>query len=84
MGDKMHSRFKTLLLILTVIIVILTVLAGLTFAADSRVKIAATLANLSACIHVGQYLSCIKDIAPIAFVFLLLVWRGLFLRRPQS
>jgi hypothetical protein len=82
MGDEMH-RFKTLLLISTVIIVILTVLAGLTFAADSRLKLAAALTNLSAYLDIGQYRSYLKDIAFVAFLFLLLLWRALLLRRSQ-
>jgi hypothetical protein len=83
MGDEMH-RFKTLLLISTVIIVILTVLAGLTFAADNSSKLAAALTNLSAYINTGQYRSYLKDTALVAFLFLLLLWRVLFLRRPQN
>jgi hypothetical protein len=83
MGDEMH-RFKTLLLISTVIIVILTVLAGLTFAADNSSKLAAALTNLSAYLDIGQYRSYLKDIALVAFLFLLLLWRALLLRRSQN
>ena len=79
----MLSRFKILALFATVIIVILTVLAGLTFAADNSCKLAAALTNLSAYIHVGQYRSYIKDISSVAFLFLLLLWRVLLLRRSQ-
>jgi hypothetical protein len=84
MGDKMCSRFKILALFATAIIVILTVLAGLTFAADNSSKLAAALTNLSAYIHAGQYRSYIKDISSVAFLLLLLLWRVLFLRRSQS
>jgi hypothetical protein len=84
MGDKMHKKSKTLLLILTAIIVILTVLAGLTFAADNSSKLAAALANLSTYINTSQYRSYLKDIALVAFLFLLLLWRSLLLRRSQS
>lgn len=80
----MHSRFKTLLLILTAIIVILTVLAGLAFAADNSSKLAAVLTNLSAYLDISQYRSYLKDIALIAFLLLLLLWRVLLLRRSQS
>jgi flagellar basal body-associated protein FliL len=84
MGDKMHKKSKTLLLILTAIIVILTVLAGLTFAADNSSKLAAAFTNLSAYLDIGQYRSYLKDIALIAFLFLLLLWRALLLRRSQD
>ncbi len=84
MGDKMFSKFKTLALFATAIIVILTVLAGLTFAADNSSKLAAALTNLSAYIHTGQYISYIKDISLVAFLFLLLLWRALLLRRSQN
>jgi hypothetical protein len=80
----MHSKFKTLALFATAIIVILTVLAGLTFAADNSSKLAAALTNLSAYINTGQYRSYLKDTALVAFLFLLLLWRVLFLRRPQN
>jgi hypothetical protein len=84
MGDKMHSRFKILALFATAIIVILTVLAGLTFAADNSSKLAAVLTNLIAYINTGQYRSYLKDIALVAFLFLLLLWRALLLRRSQN
>jgi predicted Zn-dependent protease len=84
MGDKMFSRFKILALFATAIIVILTVLAGLTFAADNNSKLAAALTNLSAYIHTGQYISYIKDISLGAFLFLLLLCRALLLRRSQN
>jgi hypothetical protein len=83
MGDEMH-RFKTLLLISTVIIVILTVLAGLTFAADNSSKLAAVITNLSAYLDIGRYRSYLKDIALVAFLFLLLLWRALLLRKSQD
>jgi hypothetical protein len=84
MGDKMFSRFKILALFATAIIVILTVLAGLTLAADNISKLAAALTNLSAYLDIGQYRSYLKDIALIAFLFLLLLWRVLLLRRSQN
>jgi ABC-type proline/glycine betaine transport system permease subunit len=83
MGDKMH-RFKTLALFATAIIVILTVLAGLTFAADNSSKLAVALINLSAYINTDQYRSSLKDIALVAFALLLLLWRALLLRRSQD
>jgi len=79
----MNSRFKILALFITAVIVILTVLAGLTFAVDNSCKLAAALTNLSAYIHAGQYRSCIKDISLVAFLFLLVLWRTLFLKKQQ-
>jgi hypothetical protein len=79
----MHRRFKILAIFATAITVILTVLAGLTFAADNRIKLAAALTNLSAYLHASQYISYIKDISFVAFLFLLLLWRALLLRRSQ-
>jgi hypothetical protein len=84
MGDKMFSRFKTLAIFTTAIIVTLTVLAGLTFAADNSSKLAVALINLSAYLDIGQYRSYLKDIALIAFLLLLLLWRALLLRRSQN
>jgi hypothetical protein len=84
MGDKMHSRIKTLAIFATAIIVILTVLAGLTFAVDNSHRLAAALTNLSTYINTSQYRSYLKDIALVAFLFLLLLWRALLLRRSQS
>jgi hypothetical protein len=79
----MFSRFKILALFATAIIVILTVLAGLTFAADNSSKLAAALTNLSAYLDIDRYRSYLKDIAFVAFLFLLLLWRALLLRRSQ-
>jgi hypothetical protein len=84
MGDKMFSRFKILTLFATAIIVILTVLAGLTFAADNSFKLAAVLTNLSAYLDIGQYRSYLKDIALVAFLLLLLLCRALLLRKSQD
>jgi hypothetical protein len=84
MGDEMHSRFKILAIFVTAIIVILTVLAGLTLAADNSSKLAAAFTNLSAYLDIGQYRSYLKDIALIAFLVLLLLWRALLLRRSQN
>lgn len=68
-------KSKTLLLTLTAIIVILTVLAGVTFAADNSSKLAASLTNLSAYIHAGQYISFIKDFSLVAVLSSLLLCR---------
>ena len=75
MGDKMRKFKKSLLLTLTAIIVILTVLAGVTFAADNSSKLAATLTNLHAHIHAGQYISFIKDTSIVSILSLLLFCR---------
>jgi hypothetical protein len=80
----MQKKSKTLLLILTAIIVILTVLAGVTFAADNSSKLAAAFTNLSAYIHAGQYISFIKDISCAVFVCSLVLFRALFLRTSQD
>jgi hypothetical protein len=79
----MNSRFKIIALFITTVIIILTVLAGLTFAADNSSKLAAAITNISAYIYAGQYYSCIKDISLVTFVFLLALWRTLFLKRQQ-
>jgi hypothetical protein len=73
-----------LALFATAIIVILTVLAGLTFAADNSSKLAVALTNLSAYINTDQHRSSLKDIAIVAFALLLLLWRALLLRRSQD
>jgi len=83
MGDKMHSRFKILALFVTAVIVILTVLAGLTFAANNSFKLSAVLTNLSAYIHAGQYRSYIENASLVAFLLLLALWRTLFLKKQQ-
>jgi predicted Zn-dependent protease len=80
----MFSRFKILALFATAIIVILTVLAGLTFAADNSSKLAAALTNLSAYINTGQYISYIKDMSFVAFLFPLLLCRVSFFRSSQD
>lgn len=91
MGDEMHSRIKTLAIFAAVVAVVLSVLvlakyfnAGSAFAADNSFKLSAALTNLSAYIHAGQYRSYLKDIALVAFLFLLLLWRALLLRRSQN
>jgi len=71
----MFSKFKTLAFFATAIIVILTVLAGVTFAADNSSKLAASLTNLRVHIHAGQYISFIKDTSIVAILSLLLLCR---------
>ena len=77
-------KFKKSLIILTAIIVILTVLAGVTFAADNSSKLAASLTNLNAHIHAGQYISFIKDFSLVALLSSLLLCRVSLLRRSQD
>jgi hypothetical protein len=94
MGDKMFSRFKTLAIFAAVVAVVLSVLvlakyfnAGLAFAVDNSHRLAAALpnlTNLSEHLDTGQYRSYLKDIALVAFLFLLLLWRVLLLRRSQN
>ena len=77
-------KFKKSLIILTAIIVILTVLAGVTFAADNSSKLAAAFTNLSAYIHAGQYISFIKDFSLVAFLFSLLLCRVSLFKSSQD
>jgi hypothetical protein len=83
----MLSRFfKTLALFVTAIIVILTVLAGLTFAVNNSCGLAAVLpnlANLNEYFDTSQCPSCITGLIFIAFLFLLFLWRAFFLREQQ-
>jgi len=86
----MHSRFKTLAIFAAVVAVVLSVLvlakyfnAGSALAVNNSHRLAAALTNLSAYIHAGQYRSYLKDTALVAFLFLLLLWRALLLRRSQ-
>lgn len=77
----MHDRFKILALFLAAVIVILTVLAGLTFAADNSFKLPSALSNISAYIYPGHYHSFFKGSIFIAFLFLLFLWRALFIQK---
>jgi CRP-like cAMP-binding protein len=94
MGDKMHRRIKTLAISAAVVAVVLSVLvlakyfnAGLALAVANSHRLAAALpnlTNLSEHLDIGRYRSYLKDIALIAFLFLLLLWRALLLRRSQN
>jgi hypothetical protein len=83
MGDNKMRKFKKSLIILTAIIVILTVLAGATFAADNSSKLAAAYSNLRAHIYAGQYISFIKDYSFLAVLSSLLLFR-VSLYKPQD
>jgi hypothetical protein len=93
MGDGMHSRIKTLAISAAVVAVVLSVLVlakyfntGLALAVNNSHRLAAALpnlTNLSEHLDIGQYRSYLKDIAFVAFLFLLLLWRVLFLGRSQ-
>ena len=80
----MHSRFKILAIFATVVIVVLSVLAGLAFAVDNSFKLAATLPNVTKYLSLSQCWSYFGDLARIAFLFLLVFWRVFFLRRQQN
>ncbi len=77
----MHDRFKILAIFVAAVIVILTVLAGLTFAADNSIKLSSALTNVSDYIYPGHYHSFFKGSIFIAFLFLLFLWRALFLQK---
>lgn len=90
----MHRRIKTLAISATVVAAVLSALVlakyfntGLAFAVDNSHRLAAALpnlTNLSKYLDISQYRSYLKDIALIAFLLLLLLWRALFLGRPQD
>ena len=77
----MHSRTKLLTISVTAVVVVLSVFVGLAYAVNNSYKLAAALTNLSTYINNCSYH---KDIALVAFLFLLLLWRALLLRRSQS
>ncbi|MFZ0035188.1 MAG: hypothetical protein WAK60_09420 [Sedimentisphaerales bacterium] len=83
----MPGKFKILVIFAIAVIVILSVSAGLALAVDSGCKVAAVLlsnlTSLSGYLHSGQYHSLIKDLALVAFLFLLLFWRTIFLGKQQ-
>jgi flagellar basal body-associated protein FliL len=82
MGDKMHKKSKTLLIIIKAIIIILTVLAGLTFAADSS-KLAAAFTNLRAYANAGRYISYVRDIPLACLLSSVLLFRVPFFKKQQ-
>lgn len=83
MGDKMHSRFKILAIFVTVVIVVLSALTGLAFAADNSFRLAAALPNITKYLSLSQCWSYFGDLGRVAFLFLLVLWRLLFLRKLQ-
>lgn len=93
-GSKMRRRIKILVISTAVVAAALSVLLlikhfspGLIPAVVKSCRLAATLPNfttLSKHFHDNQYLPYLKDIALVAFLFLLLVWRALLLIRPRE
>jgi hypothetical protein len=90
----MHRRIKILTISAAVVAVVLFVLvlakylnASLALAVDNSHRLAAALpnlTNLSEYLDTGRYRSYLKEIAFVAFLFLLLLWRALLLRRSQD
>jgi hypothetical protein len=76
MGDEMHRRIKTLAISAAVVAVVLSVLVLAKYFNAPLLAFARKQG--------GQYCSYLKDIALIAFLFLLLLWRALLLRRSQN
>ena len=79
----MHSRFKILAIFATSVVVVLFVLAGLAFASDNSFKLAAALPNVTKYLSLSQCWSYFGDLARVAFLFLMVLWRVLFLRKLQ-
>lgn len=79
----MHKKSKTLLLIIKAIIIILTVSAGLIFAADSSSKLAAAFTNLRAYINAGRYISYVKDVSLACLLSSVLLFRVPFFKKQR-
>jgi len=75
MGDKMLSRTKKLAISTTAVVVVLSVLALAKYFNAPLLAFARKQG--------GQYGSFFENISLVAFLLLLLLWRVLFLRRPQ-
>jgi hypothetical protein len=90
----MHKKIKTLAIFVTVVTVVLSISvlakyfnAGLALAVNNSHRLAAALPNLTNLrehLNISQYLSYLKDVDFIAFLFLLLLWRTLLLRMSQN
>jgi hypothetical protein len=76
MGDEMFSRFKTLAISAAAVAAVLSVLVLAKYFNAPLLAFARKQG--------GQYLSYLKGIALVAFLFLLLLWRALLLRRSQD
>ena len=78
----MHKKSKTIILVIKAIIIILTVLAGLTFAADSS-RLAAAFTNFRAYINAGRYISYVKDITLVCLLSSAVLFRVPFFKKQQ-